>query len=152
MRKGFTLIEILVSLTLLVLLFGIYVVVANPVGQLMSARNTERKFQLLAILNYITQNVADHGNTQFGCATGPLPSSSVVMASGGATGTYDIAPCLIPTYAAILPFDPSASSSYYNSPTDYNTGYNISINTSGTLITLTAPSAEAGKAVSVSGW
>lgn len=151
-RKGFTLIEILVSLSLMVLLFGIYVMVANPAGQLISSRNTERKLQLQTFMNSIQQNIADQGNAQFGCATGPLPTSSAVMASGGATGTYDIAPCLVPTYAPNLPFDPSASSSYYNGPTDYNTGYRISINASGTLITLTAPYAEGGKTVTVSGW
>jgi hypothetical protein len=72
------------------------------------------------------------------------------MASASSSADYNIGPCLVPTYLDVLPVDPSASSSYYNSPTDYNTGFAISINASGTVITLTAPHAELNKTVSVS--
>lgn len=155
MRKAFTLIEILVSVVLMTVLVGVYFMFANPAGQLASSRNSERKFQLQAIMNAIQQNIADSQTGQFQCASGPLPTSSIVMSSAGGTSTYNIAPCLLPPNGSILftmPFDPAASSSYYNSPSDYNTGYTISINASGTLVTLSAPAAELGKTVSVSGW
>lgn len=151
-RSGLTLLEILIATTLLVILVGTYFLVANPAGQLAAARNNQRSNHLQAILNAIEQNIADQGNRQFSCASGALPTSSSIMASAAGAGKYNIGPCLVPTYLPSLPIDPSASSSYYASASDYNTGYAISINASGTLVTLTAPSAELGKTVSVSGW
>lgn len=132
---------------------GVYFLVANPAGQLSSSRNTQRTFDLQTLMNAIYQNRYDQSNEQFSCAAGALPvgtSSALLMASASTTGNYNIGPCLVPTYLRTLPFDPSASSSYYNSPTDYNTGFKISINASGTVITLSAPYAELKKTVSLS--
>ena len=149
MKSGFTLIEILIAITLMVILMGIYFLVANPAGQLASSRNSERLLHLQAIMNAIRQNVADQTTGQFSCSSGPLPTSSADMASASGTGYYDIAPCLVPTYLFTLPFDPSASSSRYTSVSDYDTGYTVVIDASGT-ITLSAPYAELGKTISVS--
>jgi prepilin-type N-terminal cleavage/methylation domain-containing protein len=147
--KGFTLIEILIVITLIVILAATYFFVANPGGQLASARNSTRSNELQAIMNAVRQNVADQANGQFSCSAGPLPTSSAEMASASGTGTYDIAPCLVPTYLYALPFDPSAPNAHFNSVSDYDTGYTIAINASGT-ITLAAPYAELGKTISVS--
>jgi prepilin-type N-terminal cleavage/methylation domain-containing protein len=152
MRKGMTLIEIVITITLMAILVGVYFVVANPAGQLASSRNSERFLHLQAIMNAVTQNVADQGNRQFSCSSGPLSTSTKRMTSTAGAGNYNIAPCLVPTYLAFLPFDPSTSSARYNSVSDYDTGYTISINASGTVITLKAPAAELGKTISVSGW
>jgi hypothetical protein len=104
-------------------------------------------------MNAIVQNKYDQTNQQFSCAAGSLPigaSSSKIMASVSSSANYNIGPCLVPTYLGTLPTDPSASSSYYNSPTDYNTGFSIYINASGTAITVSAPHAELNKTISVS--
>ena len=143
MRKGMTLIEIVIVIALITILTGIYFLAANPAGQLANSRNQERSLHLQTIMNAIRQNIADQNNEQFACATGALPTStSKRMASGGASGTYDIGPCLIPTYIFSLPFDPSATSGHYTANTDYDTGYNIQINSSTGQITLSAPYAE----------
>ena len=116
--------EILVVVALTVIVTSIYFLVANPAGQLASSRNNERQFQLQAIMNGIRQNIADQGNEQFACASGAIPTTTTKMAS--ASGSYNIAPCLIPTYGLFtMPFDPNASSAYYTSVTNYNTGYTI---------------------------
>lgn len=146
--RGFTLIELMIAITLMVILVGVYVFVANPAGQLGQSRNTERQFQLQAIMFAVRQNVADQATGQFSCLSGPLPTSSKRMTSATGTGNYDVAPCLAPAFLP-LPFDPSATSGRYLSASDYDTGYTISINASGT-ITLAAPYAELGKTVSVS--
>ena len=151
-RKGLTLIEIVITIALMAILVGVYFVVANPAGQLASARNGERQLQLQTIMNAITQNIADQGNRQFSCSSGALATSTKRMTSTAGAGNYNIAPCLVPTYLAILPFDPATTSARYNSISDYDTGYTISINTSGTVITLKAPAAELGKTISVQGW
>jgi len=67
---------------------------------------------------------------------------------GSASGSYNIAPCIVPTYIAAMPSDPSASGTFYYSPSNYNTGYSIIINASGS-ITLSAPKAELGKTISI---
>lgn len=148
-RKAFTLIEILIVLTLIVLIAATYFLVANPGGQLAAARNDTRSNELQAIMNAVRQNIADQPNGQFACSSGSLPTSTPeVMASAG-TSTYDIAPCLVPTYLYSLPFDPSAPDGHYASVSDYDTGYTVVINASGT-ITLAAPYAELGKTIAIS--
>jgi prepilin-type N-terminal cleavage/methylation domain-containing protein len=146
MRKGLTLIEIVIVIALIATLVGVYFLVANPAGQIASSRNNRRKIDLENILIAIKNNASEQGNEQFLCAAGPIPTSTKVM--GSAAGNYNIAPCIIPSWIALMPFDPSASSSYYNSPSDYNTNYAIVINASGTVV-LSAPNAELGKTITI---
>jgi prepilin-type N-terminal cleavage/methylation domain-containing protein len=155
MRKGFTLIEIIISIALMVILTSVYILVANPAGQLGLSRNSERLLQLQTLMNAIRQNIADQSNEQFSCSAGPIPTSTAIMSSKPGAGNYNIAPCIIVVTGGLaaygiytLPFDPSASSSYYNSITDYNTDYTIIQNASGS-ITLSAPNAELKQAVSI---
>jgi prepilin-type N-terminal cleavage/methylation domain-containing protein len=147
-RSGLTLIEVLITVALIVILTGVYFLAANPGGQLASTRNSRRKTDLQNLKLAIATNIGDQGNEQFGCAAGAIPTTTKIMASATGTGYYDIAPCLVPTYLSALPFDPVASSAYYASPTDYNTGYGIMENGSGTII-LSAPNAELGKTITV---
>ena len=147
MRRGLTLVEIVIVIAIIAIVSGIYFVVANPAGQLASSRNTKRQLDLQTLMNAVRANIADQGNGQFGCPSGAIPTSTKNMAS--ASGNYNIAPCIIPTYLFTMPFDPSATSSYYNSNTDYNAGYSIAINSSTGQITLSAPHAELNKAVSI---
>lgn len=147
MRSGLTLIEIIISVAMIAVLSAIYFFVANPAQQLAGSRNTERQLQLQAIMNAIRQNIADQSNEQFACANGPIPTSTKTMASSA--GSYNIGPCLVPTYGIFtMPFDPSASSSHYVSVNDYDTGYAIVMNASGS-ITLSAPNAEMSQTVSI---
>lgn len=139
--------ELVIVIALISIMAGVYFLAANPAGQLSVTRNSTRSNHLQTIMLAIRQNIADQTNEQFACASGPIPTSSKRMATGA--GNYDIAPCLVPTYAFSLPFDPLASSSHYLSNTDYDTGYNIVINSSTGQITLTAPYAELGKTISI---
>jgi len=155
MRNGFTLIELLVAIAIMVIMVAVYVTVANPGGQLAVARNSERLLHLQAIMNAIRQNIADQSNEQFACSSGPIPTSTARMTSAVGAGKYNIAPCIVVVnngFAAdglfTMPFDPSASSSYFNSVNDYNSGYAIVLNASGS-ITLSAPYAEQGQTVSI---
>lgn len=139
-------IEILISMAILAIIVGAYFLVANPAGQLSAARNNTRSLNLQTLMLAIRQNIADQGNETFSCAAGAIPTSATNM--GSASGSYNIAPCLVPNYLAILPIDPTASSAYYTSATNYNTEYSILLNASGS-VTLSAPNAELGKTISV---
>lgn len=144
-HRGFTLVELMVTMALIAVLVGAYLMMANPAGQLASSRNTRRKTDLQNIMLAIKENVLEGGTEQFICSSGAIPTSTKTM--GSASGSYNIAPCLIPADGiAAMPFDPLASSAYYTSPSNYNTGYTIIVNGSGT-ITLGAPSAELGKTI-----
>lgn len=147
-RRGLTLIELLIAMALVVITAGIGLLALNPAGQLAASRNTQRQLELQGIMNAVRQNIADTTTGSFSCTSGPLPTGTAeIMAS--ASGSYDIAPCLVPEYLQTMPFDPVASSAYYASNSSYDTGYTIVYNPSTTQITVAAPYAELGKSVSI---
>lgn len=148
MRKGMTLMEIVVVIALLAILLAVAILGLNPAGEFAKARNSQRNYHLNAIVTAIRQNIADSTVGSFTCANGNIPTSTKRMAVGSST-YYDIAPCLVPTYLTNLPFDPSTSSAHWTSVTDYNTGYNIIRNASTGEITVSAPAAELGKTITV---
>jgi prepilin-type N-terminal cleavage/methylation domain-containing protein len=147
MRKGVTLVELILAMGLFALLVTTAFVALNPGGQLASTRNTQRTLHLQALLNSIRQNMADTSGGGFTCAAGPIPSSTTRMASGG--GNYDIAPCLVPAYLPTMPYDPATTTAHYTSNIDYDTGYFISRNASSGQVTLSAPAAELNKTISI---
>jgi len=147
MKQGLSLIEIVISVALIAILAGLGLLALNPGGQLAGARNTQRSLHLQGIMNGVRQNIADSASSTLTCAAGPVPTSTTKMAVGG--GNYDIGSCLIPIYLNTMPFDPSASGAHYLSNSDYDSGYNIVINASSGAITLSAPGAELGKAISI---
>ncbi len=149
MRKGFTIIELIVGVSLLAIIAGIAIKSLNPVGQLRSARNSQRTAHVNTIVNAIRVKLADTRTGTFSCAAGDIPTSSKKMASGSSSSRYDIAPCLVPGYLYAMPFDPAATSSRYVSNTDYDSGYFVMKNASTGQITVSAPSAELGKVISV---
>jgi len=144
-RAGLSLFELVIAIALIVGIAGVYFLVGNPAGQLAASRNTKRQLDLQTIMNSVRQNIADQPNEQFACAAGPLPTSSTRMAN--ASGSYNIAPCLIPTYMFNMPFDPNSPNTHYQSNTDYDTGYFVMQNASTGQVTLSAPAAELGKTI-----
>ena len=145
-RKGFTLIEILIVIGLIAVLAGVLIVALNPARQFSQARNAQRWNNMDTIISSIIANTTDNKGT-FTCAAGAIPTTSTDMAVG--TGNYDIGPCLVPTFAASLPNDPSATGAHWTSPTDYDSGYSVSRDATSGRITVTAPAAELGVTISM---
>lgn len=145
-KRGFTLIEVLIVLTIITMLAAVVIIAVNPARQFAQARNTQRWAAVNSILNAVHQNTVDNdGIFDFSsCGATSLPGTATNMAS--ATGT-DICGCLAPTYVAELSVDPSNGS--YTDCTTYDSGYTIYQSTTTSRVVVSAPSAEIGDAISV---
>lgn len=132
---GFTLIEILIVIGIIAILAAIVIIAINPAKQFAQARNTQRTANVNAILNAISQRVADNkgifagtftvGGANYTC--GPIPTNQTTittsMATNTTTDTGEMG-CLIPTYMSDFPVDPTI-------PSAPSTGYEVSVNSTG---------------------
>ena len=123
-KKGFTLIEILVVIGIIAVLAAVVLVAINPSRQFKLARDSQRVSNVNAILNTISQNIAEHhGVFTCGDIAMALPATSTVVKSG--LGGFDLAPCVVPAYISILPYDPSIVGAHYGNIADYDTKYEV---------------------------
>jgi prepilin-type N-terminal cleavage/methylation domain-containing protein len=125
-KRGFTLIEILVVIGIIAVLAAVVLVAINPARQFKLARDSQRVSNVNALLNSISQNIAEHRGV-FTCGLTPLalPTAATIVKSATTTGGIDLAPCIVPTYISVLPYDPSTPGAHFVSVNDYDTGYVI---------------------------
>ncbi len=110
-QSGFTLIEILIVIGLIAVLAGVVLVAINPARQFAQAHDSQRLSNANAILNAIGQRIADNKGlfrqtADTVCvANMDLSASAKVIGSG--SGELNLRPCLVPTYLAEMPADPT---------------------------------------------
>lgn len=129
-KKGFTLIELLVVIAILSILLVIVLVAINPAKQTRDARDTQRRADVLTILNGVNQYFVEESSFPAGPYS-TCPTKDTI----GVTATRDLATgLLVPDYIAAIPVDPSGGN-------DNDTGYEI-CESAGERVTVSAPSAE----------
>jgi prepilin-type N-terminal cleavage/methylation domain-containing protein len=138
MLKGFTTIELIIVIAIIAILAGALIYALKPGERLAKARDDQREVHLNAILHAIEQKLYFEKKWD-PCAQPPATWTEI----GSGLGKYDLYSCLIPSFLPNPLFDPLTG--YYNSSTDYATGYKILYNPTTTKISLYAPGAELRK-------
>ena len=143
--KGFTLIEILLSITLMGMMATTVIVALNPAKQLSNARNAQRKSDIVNILAALNQYVIEHAGTYPGSITNtPTYICRTGKSISDCTGLIDLRVLTdLDAYMSALPVDPLAS-------TTVSTGYTVYLNDlNGNALTVAAPAAESGITISL---
>ncbi len=154
-HKGFTLIELLVVIGILAVLLAITLVAINPAKQFSQANDTQRQSDVNAILNAVTQFMADNNGTPPAGITTTV--ATVGLDNGTPPAEADLCTDLVPEYLAALPVDPTDGTNGTTAgepvtaadcASTYNTAYTILRDATG-RITVSAPGAELATDISV---
>lgn len=138
--SGFSLIEILIVVGLILILTAVTIVAINPAKHFRDTRNSQRSADVSELLNAVTQFTGEEGRTlaQLGAIAScddPLGPSSI------GTGGVDLARSLVDEFIVAIPEDPSTGNAAV-------TGYTI-CQTDGGRVEIAAPGAEDGKEIVV---
>lgn len=142
LRKGFTLVEVLLVVVIIAILAGIVIVAVNPGRQIAQTNNTERRAHVQSISNAIAQYSTDHRGAR---PTGIPAATAQTMGSGA--GQANFCTDLVPTYLPSIPFDAQGTGAHWTSCADFDSGYTV-VDVSG-RITVAAPGAELSETISV---
>lgn len=134
MRRGLTLLEVMITLTIVVLMIGMMVVFLNPADQLSKAEESVIRSELSLIRQSLNQVVVSNE------AIIPTEIADAGLSGfqeiGNSAGSYDICDLVVPSQLLILPF---AEGGHFTDCTDYALGYELQFTASPEAIVLRDP-------------
>lgn len=140
LRRGFTLIEILLVVAAIAILAGIVILAINPGKQLGETRNAQRRADVNTIMNAVYQYSIDSGTGI--PATITTTPTWICKTGATCTGLIDLSVLTNDEkYLTSMPFDPTAA-------TVAATAYGISKSANG-RVTVVATSSEQGATISI---
>ncbi|MGA1050026.1 MAG: LamG-like jellyroll fold domain-containing protein [Minisyncoccia bacterium] len=131
-KKGFTLLEILLVIAAIGILAAIVLVAINPTRQISQVRNAQRRSDINAIYKALEQYLIDNKDYPEGITGTP----KAICNNTVTTNCVNLS-ILVPTYLASIPKDPSGGV------------YNVYKNSANNRIGVEAPASELGQNVSV---
>lgn len=138
--SGFSFIEVLVVIAVLGVLLAVLLVAINPSRQFAQDNNTARK----ADVNLILDSIRKYADDNKGKFPKNMPAKGATAEIVEGTGGADICSDISPLYLGQLPVDPSLNLVIVGdcAVKTYNTGYQVSVDASGKVVTVSAPAAE----------
>ena len=142
MRRGFTLLEILLVVAAIGILAGIVIIAVNPGKQLGDTRNAQRRTDVNTILNAVYQySIDNNGNLPTSITV--TPTEVCKTGAGSCTSLIDLSVLTTDEkYLTSIPIDPSANCNANG------VCYQISKSANG-RVTISAPDAEQDAVITV---
>lgn len=139
MKKGFTLLEILLVIAAIGVLAAIVIIAINPTRQLAQVRNTVRRSDTNSLRNAFAQYDIENESYPIGLTT--TYQEICAQDASDCTGYFDAQGTLVPTYIAQIPQDPQA--------TGNGSGYEVSINPVNSSISIRSINAELSEEIAI---
>jgi len=149
MQKGFTLLELLITIGIIAILSGITIVAVNPQKQFAQANNAKRFNDVNSLVSAIGQYTIKHrGALPTGPSNDQITSAYRFIENDSSGTGIDLCDALVGgDFMNIFPTDPYLDENFIDCANTYNTGYQVKYENS--HVTVKAPLAQEEEEITV---